>query len=147
MAAALLLWLAPLHAGDQPQDSDEPHDKCAEKCAKVCFVDLDGDGFNDNAEDEDLDGIPNEVDPDYVKPSPQAHDELDDFFALDDTPQAPMVDLLTNAQRFCRLRMSVRSLAQSRGAFDATNEFGVGEGIGTGAVMGGVCQGGVCVPH
>lgn len=29
------------------------------------FVDLDGDGFNDNAPDHDGDGIPNGLDPDY----------------------------------------------------------------------------------
>ncbi len=31
------------------------------------FVDLDGDGFNDNAPDHDGDGIPNGQDPDYIK--------------------------------------------------------------------------------
>ena len=68
-------------------------------------------------------------------------------FALDDMAPVSTLDLLSNAQKFCRLRMSVRALAQSRGAFEESNEFGVGEGIGAGAVMGGVCQGGVCVPH
>ena len=35
----------------------------------VCgFVDEDGDGFNDLAPDADGDGIPNGLDPDYVKP-------------------------------------------------------------------------------
>jgi len=35
----------------------------------VCrFVDADGDGFNDLAPDADGDGIPNGLDPDYVKP-------------------------------------------------------------------------------
>ena len=32
------------------------------------FVDLDGDGINDNAMDDDGDGIPNGQDPDYTKP-------------------------------------------------------------------------------
>ncbi|MBZ0180527.1 MAG: hypothetical protein K8F36_14675 [Melioribacteraceae bacterium] len=31
------------------------------------FVDLDGDGFNDNAPDHDGDGIPNGLDPDYKR--------------------------------------------------------------------------------
>lgn len=31
------------------------------------FVDLNGDGFNDNAPDFDGDGIPNGLDPDYIK--------------------------------------------------------------------------------
>jgi hypothetical protein len=141
MVAALLLWGVPLLAGDQaPKKSDEQ---------KKCFVDFDGDGFDDNALDDDLDGIPNDVDPDYVKPKveTQAESQLDDFFALDDMAPVSTLDLLSNAQKFCRLRMSVRALAQSRGAFEESNEFGVGEGIGAGAVMGGVCQGGVCVPH
>ena len=35
----------------------------------VCqFIDEDGDGFNDLAPDADGDGIPNGMDPDYVKP-------------------------------------------------------------------------------
>lgn len=32
------------------------------------FIDEDGDGFNDLAPDDDGDGIPNGMDPDYVKP-------------------------------------------------------------------------------
>lgn len=32
------------------------------------FIDLDGDGFNDNAYDDDGDGIPNGQDPDFVRP-------------------------------------------------------------------------------
>ena len=32
------------------------------------FVDLNGDGFNDNAPDADGDGIPNGQDPDYTRP-------------------------------------------------------------------------------
>lgn len=32
------------------------------------FIDLNGDGINDNAIDSDGDGIPNGKDPDYVKP-------------------------------------------------------------------------------
>ncbi len=33
------------------------------------FVDKNGDGYNDNAPDDDGDGIPNGLDPDYVKKS------------------------------------------------------------------------------
>jgi len=31
------------------------------------FIDADGDGYNDNAPDHDGDGIPNGLDPDYIK--------------------------------------------------------------------------------
>ncbi|MCF8373877.1 MAG: hypothetical protein K9H64_19800 [Bacteroidales bacterium] len=34
---------------------------------KQSFVDKDGDGYNDNAPDDDGDGIPNGLDPDYKK--------------------------------------------------------------------------------
>ena len=37
-------------------------------CKQKGFVDLNGDGINDNAIDSDGDGIPNGQDPDYVKP-------------------------------------------------------------------------------
>ncbi len=39
----------------------------AQTCDSTNFVDLDGDGFNDNAPDHDGDGIPNGQDPDYIK--------------------------------------------------------------------------------
>ena len=35
------------------------------------FVDANGDGYNDNAPDEDGDGIPNGLDPDYTGPKHQ----------------------------------------------------------------------------
>ncbi len=38
------------------------------KKAGVGFVDLNGDGINDNAKDADGDGIPNCLDPDFVRP-------------------------------------------------------------------------------
>lgn len=41
------------------------------------FVDLDGDGYNDNAPDHDGDGIPNGLDPDYVKKSKNGFVDLD----------------------------------------------------------------------
>ncbi len=40
-----------------------------DKGSGIClFIDEDGDGFNDLAPDADGDGIPNGLDPDYVKP-------------------------------------------------------------------------------
>jgi hypothetical protein len=135
---ALLFWVAPVSADPQPTVEKEKSSKC--------FVDLDGDGFDDNAEDQDLDGIPNEVDPDYVQVEAEPLAGYDDFFAADGLEETADVDigLLTNAQKFCRLRMSVRSLCQRLSAFEPVDEFGVAEEVGSGAVMGGVCQGGVC---
>jgi hypothetical protein len=41
------------------------------------FIDLDGDGFNDQAPDEDGDGIPNSLDPDWQKQKNQEFVDLD----------------------------------------------------------------------
>jgi hypothetical protein len=46
------------------------------------FVDKNGDGYNDNAPDDDGDGIPNGLDPDYVKKS-----------ELKDNKGLPFIDL------------------------------------------------------
>jgi hypothetical protein len=46
------------------------------------FVDKNGDGYNDNAPDDDGDGIPNGLDPDYVKKS-----------ELKDNKNLPFIDL------------------------------------------------------
>jgi len=49
----------------QAQDSTKV--KIEEKTQNQLFVDEDGDGYNDNAPDHDNDGIPNSLDPDWIK--------------------------------------------------------------------------------
>jgi hypothetical protein len=56
------------------------------------FIDLDGDGFNDNAPDHDGDGIPNGLDPDYQGPG-KRHKFVDlDGDGIDDNLMSPMND-------------------------------------------------------
>lgn len=47
------------------------------------FVDLDGDGFNDNAPDHDGDGIPNGLDPDYKRMMNKAKQQRMKYIDLD----------------------------------------------------------------
>ncbi len=47
------------------------------------FIDLDGDGYNDNAPDADGDGIPNGLDPDYTGPKTRAGHGAKGFVDLD----------------------------------------------------------------
>lgn len=54
-----------LAAGASAQDNGSGDRNGAGLCR---FIDEDGDGFNDLAPDADGDGIPNGLDPDYVKP-------------------------------------------------------------------------------
>ena len=49
----------------QAQDTTKTKDKKTEH--SQFFVDEDGDGYNDNAPDHDGDGIPNGLDPDWLK--------------------------------------------------------------------------------
>ncbi|MFH2056601.1 MAG: hypothetical protein ABIJ61_11630 [bacterium] len=122
-------------AGDKPKES-----------AVVAFVDLDGDGLNDSAADKDNDGIPDPYDNDVVAPAPDTTG-LYDFFdlgAMNDEFKADIEPLIPNSQAFARARVSMICLAQSRGGFGSGENFGPGEGIGSGAVLGGVCEGGVC---
>lgn len=48
----------------QAQDTTKTKDKTEHNQS---FVDEDGDGYNDNAPDHDGDGIPNGLDPDWIK--------------------------------------------------------------------------------
>ena len=108
------------------------------------FVDIDGDGFNDNLSDYDGDGIPDEADPDYkaeVNSSLGGYMNFGEAFASSD-----YIDELTpNSAKFGKRSFLARSLSKDRCGYDADSDFGPGSGIGIGAVSGGqVCEGGVC---
>ena len=49
----------------QAQDSTKTEDQ--KKDQNQVFIDENGDGYNDNAPDHDNDGIPNSLDPDWIK--------------------------------------------------------------------------------
>ncbi|MCK7525406.1 MAG: hypothetical protein MZV64_51270 [Ignavibacteriales bacterium] len=51
-----------------PNGRDEDYTGAKNRNNGKGFVDLNGDGLNDNAFDSDGDGIPNGQDPDFVKP-------------------------------------------------------------------------------
>jgi hypothetical protein len=66
----------------QEQDQEQKKEQVqsgeqAKAQEKQKFVDLDGDGFNDNAPDHDGDGIPNGLDPDWQKQQNQEFVDLD----------------------------------------------------------------------
>ena len=64
IALAAMIFLAPdLRA----QDTVRSRERVTEQTQKQEFVDLDGDGYNDNAPDHDGDGIPNRLDRDWKR--------------------------------------------------------------------------------
>jgi hypothetical protein len=60
-----LLFFALFTSGVHAQDTTKTKNKKAQQIQR--FVDKDGDGYNDNAPDHDGDGIPNGLDPDWLK--------------------------------------------------------------------------------
>jgi hypothetical protein len=116
----------------------------AEETAPKPWVDMDGDGFDDNASDEDGDAIPDAADPDFV-PIPTEDEGVAGLINLGATIQKAGLteDFSTNLQKFGRLDFLTRAMAQNRCGFDAGDEFG-NEGIGIGGSSGGGCVGGVC---
>ena len=83
------------------------------------FVDKNGDGYNDNAPDDDGDGIPNGLDPDYTGPKFQKNKFVDlDGDGIND-----------NAGKGKRGRKSVKG---GYGPADGTGKNGVAPQNGTG---------------
>lgn len=73
LGIVLTLWFSPLQAQT---------DTTKQVKANHPFVDKDGDGYNDNAPDDDGDGIPNGLDPDY-KPGKKKKVRAKQFIDLD----------------------------------------------------------------
>jgi hypothetical protein len=109
------------------------------------FVDVNGDGFNDNAPDEDGDGIPNGLDPDYIKYAQDGTGYMNGKTDNDGT--AAKVQEKTMAkqqQKFNRIQSFYGYLFQHRlGALNGTVASGTPVGDGTGGAMNGtgVCDG------
>ncbi|MBU8933711.1 MAG: hypothetical protein KOO62_06855 [candidate division Zixibacteria bacterium] len=110
----------------------------ATSASKVCFVDLDGDGLDDNIRDFDGDGIP-----DFENPvgTPSIPSGGSGIFAIMEPP-TPVV-ATKGSDEFGDRKFCTRWLASNRGGFSSGDGFGPGAGIGS-AAMGKVCIGGVC---
>ena len=110
----------------------------------VRFVDLDGDGLNDNLPDLNHDGIPDFGKADQPEESFVSHSAISDFLISMDSA-VPQLDLvLDNLDGFRSLMFQARGLSQCRGGFGDDENFGPGYGIGQGAMKSG-CVGGACV--
>lgn len=108
----------------------------------AAFVDLDGDGFNDNASDADNNGIPDEA-----ESSHESDVESEDAFLASKPIEAigdfDLSSLLGNSEKFGKLKAATSAISCCRGGLEPGEKFGPGNGIGSGAVAGG-CPGGVC---
>ncbi|MBU0984613.1 MAG: hypothetical protein KKA42_12120 [candidate division Zixibacteria bacterium] len=127
-----LLLLVPVAFADSPKT--EPY----------IFVDLDGDGIDDNMLDTDDDGIPDALRDDKNE-TPAAAPVMkaatvNPFAGLQQAD--PVVFPKPNSERFVLRRLWARSLSQYRCDFDS--EFSSGTGASSSGASGGGCAGGVC---
>lgn len=105
------------------------------------FVDIDGDGFNDNAPDSDADGIPDGIEfHGFLSAQPNL------VLRVNPTPinaSALMGARACASERFGSREFATRGIAVRRADFDAGFGSGLGLSGGQGG-SGGGCVGGVC---
>jgi hypothetical protein len=111
------------------------------------FIDVDGDGINDHANDTDNDGIPDEFVPPRAKYVDYSIENIAEIFDIADALQetVEVEETGSHLSRFNALRFATRDLASCRGGLNADDPFGSGLGVGTGGGV--VCEGGVCRPR
>lgn len=102
------------------------------------FIDIDGDGFNDNNRDDDKNGIPDRFEPGEVIKEKKVKSVLGDVFNAHAT-EIPD-DLLSKSGNFGTRKFETRGLWQCHRGL-SSEQFGPGNGIGLGAAA---CAGGVC---
>lgn len=120
------------HAGDK-----KPVDKT------IIFIDLDGDGVNDNAPDSNSDGIPDFPAPSKEAPKDQVNSALGDVFNSPEFASKSELDNLKSCcDRFAERKFKVRAMTLHRIGLNGTDPFG--SGIGIGSAASGACAGGVC---
>ena len=102
------------------------------------FVDLDGDGFDDNESDVNKDGVPDLVVPVAV---PQMLVSADDIFGGGTATAPTRAAKKTNAQHFGLRSFSTRAQSVSRSGLKCgfPDEQGTGTAAGSAACPGGVC--------
>ena len=106
----------------------------------VVYVDLDGDGFDDNLPDSNEDGIPDVFEASKIK----AHiDNVNEGVDILTEIGADPLNLpsVSSGEQFSARQLAIRGLESCRSDFEA--DFGSGLGIGI-AIGGGACAGGIC---
>jgi hypothetical protein len=107
------------------------------------YIDLDGDGINDNDPDNNGNSIPDQFESEDVDPEGAVRSILGNVFNSD-VAFKDEIDLRTNSDKFGSLIFRTRGLPQRCRALATENEFDSGSetGITSGAAG---CVGGVCI--
>lgn len=104
------------------------------------YVDLDGDGFDDNTPDIDNNGIPDRFEISGKNETNPIEVASVSFFANLEK-SSPTVLLLSASEKFSLRKFSCRTLDKCRSNLDSDFSGGIGFGNASG---GGACAGGVC---
>ena len=107
------------------------------------FVDLDGDGLDDNIKDRDFNGIPDFS----IEELPNADNaELiggSGIFASMPISEVDASEITPKSKLFGRSKFSTRNLGSNRGGFSSSDGFGPDSGL-SGSSFSGVCVGPQC---
>ena len=110
---------------------------------KRVFVDYDGDGLDDNVYDLDYDGIPDFGNKKAYQRQEAISSIGTGIFRGVQADQTTLSQLTSNIESFSMRKCCVMALAQNRGGFGASGDFGPISGISQNA-GGGNCAGGIC---
>ncbi len=105
------------------------------------FIDRDGDGFDDNAADDDADGMPDELEPHGFFSTAIGQLQVSPMFS-NPAPAAEIISTEKNSETFGRREFHTRAVCVFRSDLNAGFDTGLGLGGGVGG--GGACAGGVC---
>jgi len=127
------LWLAAIFVFAAPPSAlpSEPTE----------FIDCDGDGFDDNAPDDDTDGIPDECERHGYILAQAGQLQVSQMFAGRDADASTRASLCCS-EAFGQRKFALRAVCENRLDFDTGFDSGLGLGGGLGG--GGGCAGGVC---
>ena len=110
---------------------------------EIIFIDLDGDGLDDNIGDKNSDGIPDFPDVEI----PQFNDtEITGgtgIFSSMPITEVDISDITPYSEIFGQHSFCVRNLCTSRGGFSSSDGFGPDNGL-SGGSFGSVCVGPLC---
>ena len=146
LSILLFLWLIIPTTSAIPAAEDDENKK------KSTYLDLDGDGINDNASDFNNDGIPDsfgeddsdgEIDTTIMTSSLTSFDDFGGGF--DPEPSVEIDFGEQNSVKFSALTASVIPLTQRRGGLNSGEGFGPQNMAGSSGGV--VCEGGVCRPR
>ncbi len=112
---------------------------------KECFVDLDGDGFNDNTNDFENNRFATNDTPKDNEAESMAEGDSENYVSFDTGTDTDVSVYLTHSEKFGLLKFSTRGLDGCRG--ESGSGFGGNLGSMGGSGQSGGCAGGACVAN